>query len=164
MVWNGELEPLCQLSLIFTETSSSSSLSSQKSYYESVACVSASFGGNELLFVVKYVASMLLIFLGSMDCLTTVVGTLYFRTQELNPLIADLVNTNLPAFVVVKLVATVSVGVIFVLAEKNLLRSGSFEDRTFRLAHKTLKVAYVGISLFLVLVVVNNILVLLRAL
>ena len=62
------------------------------------------------MFAIKYVSSMFLILLGSMDCLTTVVGTLYFGTLELNPLIAWLVNTNLPAFVAIKLAVTVSAG------------------------------------------------------
>ncbi len=115
-------------------------------------------------FVIKYVASLLLIFMGSMDCLTTVIGTLYFGTQELNPLIANLVNTNLFAFVVVKLVVTVSVGLIFVFAEKALMSGGNRADKSFRIAHNTLIAAYVGIIAFLVLVVLNNVLVLLRTL
>ncbi len=64
---------------------------------------------------------MLLILMGSLDCLTTVVGSLYFGARELNPLIVGLVNSNLPAFVVIKLVVTVCMGAIFVFAEKNLL-------------------------------------------
>jgi len=42
-----------------------------------------------------------LVFMGSIDCLTTVVGVLYFRAKkvELNPIIAGIVNTSLPAFV-----------------------------------------------------------------
>jgi hypothetical protein len=38
--------------------------------------------------------SLLLILLGSMDCLTTVIGTRFFGAVELNPLIADLVGSN----------------------------------------------------------------------
>lgn len=111
---------------------------------------------------VKYGASLLLIFMGSMDCLTTVVGTIYFGTQELNPLISSLVSTNLPAFVIIKLAVTVMVGLIFVFAERLLLRNGKGNEQSFRIAHKTLKVACVGIILFLALVVLNNIMVLLR--
>ncbi len=113
---------------------------------------------------IKYTASIMLILMGSMDCLTTVIGTLYFGTQELNPLIAGLVNTNLPAFVVLKLAVTISVGVIFVWAEKALMHNSDVRDRSFRLAHATLRVASAGIVVFLILVVANNILVLLRTL
>ncbi len=116
------------------------------------------------MFVIRYVAGLLLVFMGSMDCLTTVVGTLYFGTIELNPLISELVSTNLPAFVVIKLAVTVMVGVIFVLAEKTLQRSRNRDDKSFKIAHKTLRFAYVGIVLFLVIVVLNNIIVLLRLL
>jgi hypothetical protein len=112
-------------------------------------------------YVTTYIASLLLIFMGSMDCITTVIGTLYFGTQELNPLIANLVNTNLPAFVVVKLTITVAVGVIFAIAEKTLMTNKSKTDRSFRIAHTTLRAAYAGIAVFLAIVVTNNIIVLL---
>ena len=114
--------------------------------------------------VTKYIASVLLVFMGSMDCLTTVIGTLYFGTQELNPLIAELVYTNLPAFVVIKLAVTVAVGVIFVIAEKTLMKHPSKDDRSFRIARNTLKATYIGLSVFLVAVVTNNVLVLLSTL
>lgn len=113
--------------------------------------------------VVKYVASVL-IFMGAMDCLTTVIGTVYFGTQELNPIIAGLVNTNLPAFVAVKLAVTISVGVVFVLAERALLSNSNVNDKSFKVAYVTLRVASAGIVVFLLLVVINNIMVLLSTL
>jgi hypothetical protein len=105
---------------------------------------------------------MMLVFMGSMDCLTTVIGTAYYGTQELNPLIADLVHSNLPAFVVLKLAITVSVGIIFVLAERALKSTENANDRSFKVAYTTLRVASVGIVVFLSVVVLNNIIVLLR--
>jgi hypothetical protein len=111
---------------------------------------------------IKYLASALLIFMGSMDCLTTVIGTVYYGTQELNPLIAGLVNTNILAFVVLKLAVTFSVGIIFVLAEKALKNPNNAHDNSFKVAYITLKVASIGIVLFLFLVVMNNIIVLLQ--
>ena len=58
-----------------------------------------------------------------------VLGAMYFDTKELNPLISDLVATNLPGFVVAKFAVTVCIAVIFVLMEKILLKflhPGSF--------------------------------------
>jgi len=104
--------------------------------------------------------SLFLFFLGSMDCLTTVIGTLYFGTVELNPLIPGLVNTNLAAFV--KLTVTFSVGLIFIFAEKTLSKSANKDSRSFKIAHKLLRIAYFGIVLFLAIVVANNILVLFK--
>lgn len=98
-----------------------------------------------------------MILMGSMDCLTTVIGTLYFGTVELNPLIASLVSNNLPAFVVVKLTVTVTVGLIFVLAEKTLIKTLNRETRSFRVTQNMLRAAFVGIILFLTIVVANNI-------
>ncbi|MCL2359100.1 MAG: DUF5658 family protein [Nitrososphaerota archaeon] len=97
-----------------------------------------------------------------MDCATTAVGTHYFGTQELNPLIADLVHSNLPAFIVIKITVTVAVGVIFVVAEKTLKNNKNKTDKSFKIAHNTLKAAYIGIMMFLGIVVANNIIVLLR--
>jgi membrane protein DedA with SNARE-associated domain len=104
----------------------------------------------------------MLVFMGSMDCLTTVIGTVYFGTQELNPLIAGLVNTNLLAFVIIKLAVTFSVGIIFVLAERALNNPNNPHDKSFKVAYVTLRVASVGIVVFLFLVVLNNVIVLLR--
>jgi hypothetical protein len=115
------------------------------------------------LFVIKYVSGLLLVMMGLMDCLTTVVGTLYFGTRELNPLIAGLLSSNLVVFVVVKLLVTGCVGLIFVLAEKTLLLNDDRDNRSFKIAHNTLRVSYVGVVLFLVVVVVNNIVVIINA-
>lgn len=114
------------------------------------------------MFVIKYVSGLILVLMGSMDCLTTVVGTLFFGTHELNPLIAGLVNSNLPAFVVIKLAVTVFVGLLFVLAEKTLLGDENKNNRAFKIAHNTLRVSYIGVVLFLVFVVINNIFVIIN--
>jgi len=102
--------------------------------------------------------------MGSLDCLTMVKGTLYFGTEELNPIIAGLVSTNLLAFVIIKLTVTVCVGLIYILAEKTLLKSANKDSKSFKTAHKILKIAYIGIILFLVIVVANNIFVLIKVL
>ncbi len=115
------------------------------------------------MFAIKYVSGLLLILMGSMDCLTTVVGTLFFGTRELNPLIAGLVNSNLSAFVAVKLAVTVFVALIFVFAEKTLLAGDDKNNQSFKIAHDTLKACYVCIVVFLVFVVVNNIVVIINS-
>ena len=102
--------------------------------------------------------------MGSMDCLTTVIGTLFFGSQELNPLIANLVNTNLPAFVIIKLAISFILGGIFVLVEKALGTSSNENEKTLKVASKTLRVTYLGITLYMGIVVVNNFMVLLRTL
>ncbi len=99
--------------------------------------------------------------MGTLDCLTTVVGTVYFGTQELNPLISSLVVNNLPFFVVIKLGVTFAVGVTFVVVERVLLKNADTTDSSFRFAHNTLRAAYLCVTVFLVVVVVNNVLVLL---
>jgi len=110
------------------------------------------------------IPSLFLILMGSMDCLTTVIGTLYFGTVELNPLIAGLVSTSIPAFVIIKLTVTVCVGLIFVLVDKTILESADKDYKSFKTAHKILKIAYIGIILFLVIAVASNIFVLIKVL
>jgi len=116
------------------------------------------------LFETRYISSLLLILMGSMDCLTTVIGTLYVGTVELNPLIAALVSTNMPAFVIVKLTVTVSVGLIFVLAENTLMHSRNKRTKSFKTTYKVLRTAFVGMIFFLAIVVANNIFVIITVL
>ena len=104
---------------------------------------------------------LFLIFMGSMDCLTTVVGVTFFGTQELNPILSGLVSSDLSAFVLLKLAVTVGVGLIFITAQKTLLSSSDHCSHSFQIASKMLKAAYYSVLLFLAIVVVNNILVLL---
>jgi len=89
-------------------------------------------------------------------------GTVYFDTKELNPLISGLVATNLPGFVAVKLAVTILVGLTFIIVEKMLLKNADKKDRSFKIAHNTLKAAYIGLIGFLTAVVTNNVLVLLH--
>ena len=98
--------------------------------------------------------------MGTMDCLTTVIGTLYYGTQELKPILAGLVNSNLPDFVILKLTTTVALGLLFILAQKTLMKSPNKNLASFKIAHQTLRLAYFSIILFLAIVVVNNLLVL----
>jgi len=110
-----------------------------------------------------YVSScLLLIFMGSMDCLTTVIGTLFFGAQEFNPVIAGLVSSNLGGFVALKLSMTVAIGVIFILAQKTLMRAHDQKSASFNFAVRMLKTAYFAIVLFFAIVVANNVLVILH--
>ena len=95
-----------------------------------------------------------------MDCLTTVIGTLYYGTRELNPVLAGLVNSNLPAFVISKLAITVFVGLIFILAQKTLSRSPDKNSAQYKIALRILNISYFIIGLSLAIVVIHNLLVL----
>jgi len=112
------------------------------------------------VFRIRIYPSLLLVLMGSMDCLTTVVGILYFGAVEWNPLLAGLVSTNLLVFAVVKLASTVFAGFIFHQARKILMRSNDKTSKSFKRTIYFLKAAYIGIVAFLVVVVVNNSLVL----
>jgi hypothetical protein len=103
--------------------------------------------------------SLFLILMGSMDCLTTVIGVLYFGTVELNPLIASLVNSNIGAFVVLKLSVTFVAAAVLIFAERTLARLPDHASKSFLNAQRVLKLSYIGIVLFLVVVVTNNIIV-----
>jgi len=113
---------------------------------------------------IQTLPSLFLIFMGSMDCLTTVIGTIYYGTRELNPVIAGLVNSNLPAFVILKLTVTVSVGLIFILAQKTIMKSPDKNSASFKIALQILRITYFSIILFLAVAVTNNLLVLLNSL
>ncbi len=95
-----------------------------------------------------------------MDCLTTVIGTLYYGTRELNPVLAGLVSSNLPAFVILKLTVTVSVGLIFILAQKTLMKSPNKNSCSFKIALQMTENRLFQHNIFLAIVVANNLLVL----
>ena len=105
--------------------------------------------------------SFLIIFMGSIDCLTTVIGVLYFGAAELNPFMAGIVSTNIGAFLVVKLAATILIAFTYILANKTLMKTQNKSTKFFKYSCKFLKVAYAGILAFLVIVVANNLIILL---
>jgi hypothetical protein len=119
-------------------------------------------GRKKLLFSKQTIPSLFIILLGSLDCLTTVIGTLFFGTSELNPILASLVNSNLAAFIVVKLTVTFSVGLIFILANKTLLKLPEKATKAFETTNSILRFGGLSIIILIAIVLVNNILILLR--
>jgi hypothetical protein len=107
----------------------------------------------------KYFLCIVVVFLGLLDCLTTVFGQMYCGTVELNPLIASLVQTNLLLFVIIKVFVSVGVGVVLFWAEKSLQKSQDSDVKSYRVAKRALSVAYASIIIFLCIVVLNNFLV-----
>jgi hypothetical protein len=112
---------------------------------------------------VRAYPTLLLVLMGTFDCITTVIGTLYFGAVELNPVIAGVVTSNIAAFVALKLATTVMVCLIFLQAEKILMKTQDKSSKAFSRTQKMLKVAYAGVIVFLVVVVANNIMVLVNA-
>jgi hypothetical protein len=105
--------------------------------------------------------SFILILLGSIDCLTTIIGVLYFGAAELNPLMMGIVSTNIVAFLVLKISATFLIGFTYILAKRSLNRVLNKESKSFRYSNIFMKVAYTGLIIFLFMVIVNNLLILL---
>jgi hypothetical protein len=105
--------------------------------------------------------SFLLIIMGSIDCLTTVIGILYSGASEVNPLMAGIVNTNIGAFLVVKLAATMLIAFSYILANKILNKTQNKTSKSYKYSCKLLKVGYVGTVVFLFIVVTNNLLIIL---
>jgi hypothetical protein len=105
--------------------------------------------------------SFILILMGSIDCLTTVIGVLYFGATELNPLMAGIVSTNIVAFSILKISATFLIGFTYILAKRSLNRTLNKESKSFKYSNRLIKVAYTGLMLFLFIVIVNNLTILL---
>ena len=109
----------------------------------------------------EIIPSFLIILLGSIDAITTVIGVLYFGAAELNPLMNGIVNTSILAFVALKITATFLIGFTYILAKRTLNKTIDKESRTFRYSNRLMKVAYLGLIVFLVIVVANNLTILL---
>jgi hypothetical protein len=109
----------------------------------------------------EIITSLLLIIMGSIDCITTVIGVLYSGAAELNPLMAGIVSTNIGAFLVVKITATMLIAFTYLLANKILMKSQNKSTKSFKYSCKLLRIGYAGIIAFLFIVVANNLLILL---
>jgi hypothetical protein len=118
-------------------------------------------GEGNLMLKGAIIPSFLIMLMGSIDCLTTLMGVLYYHAAELNPFMIGIVGTNLGAFFVIKIVATMLVAFSFILANKILMETHNKSCKFFKYSCKLLKLSYAGIIGFLVLVVANNLLVLL---
>lgn len=105
--------------------------------------------------------SFILILMGSIDCLTTVIGVLYFGAIELNPLMAGLVNTNMLSFLVLKIAATFFIGFTYIVAKRTLNKTLNKNTKSFRYSRVLLNVGYAGLVLFLVVIIANNLSILL---
>src|SRR5665648_418158 len=103
--------------------------------------------------------SFILILMGSIDCLTTVIGVLYFGAAELNPLMAGIVSTNIVAFLALKISATFLIGFTYILAKRSLNRTPNKESKSFKYSNRLMKVAYSGLMTFLLIVIINNLIV-----
>ena len=102
----------------------------------------------------------LLIIMGTVDCITTVIGIQCHGAAELNPLMAGVVSTNIGAFLIVKLVAVMLASSSFVLADKTLRNTQNKCTKTFIYSSKLIGIASAGVLVFLAIVVTNNLLVL----
>jgi hypothetical protein len=114
------------------------------------------------MFRSQIIPSILLVIMGITDCVTTVIGILYHGDTELNPLMTGIVNTNIGVFLVVKLTATMIAALSFVIANKTLMKTQNKGTKTFIYSSKLIKIASVGVLVFLAIVITNNLLVLFR--
>ena len=112
---------------------------------------------------IRTVPCLSFVLMGSMDWLTTIIGIVYFGAVEGNPFLAEITRTSLPAFTVIKLSTTIIVGLLFYKAEKTLLRTQDKNSRSFRYTRIMLRGTYIAATVFLLIAVLNNLIVVARA-
>ena len=112
---------------------------------------------------VRAVPCLSFILMGSMDWLTTIIGIVYFGAVEGNPFLAEIARISLPAFTAIKLSTTIVVGLLFYKAEKILLRTQDKNSLSFRCTRIILRGAYLTATVFLLIAVLNNLIVVARA-
>jgi hypothetical protein len=112
---------------------------------------------------IQAVPSLSLLLMGSLDWLTTIIGIAYFGAVEGNPFLADITGTSLALFTAVKISATIVIGLLFYKAEKTLLKTVDIKTRSFKWACVMLRSTYIIATMFLLLAVLNNIIVVLGA-
>jgi hypothetical protein len=104
--------------------------------------------------------SFFLILLGFIDCLTTAIGVSYFGAIEINPLMASIISANMMAYLALKISATFLIGFTFFLAKRALHYTLDKSTKVFQYSTMLIKWAYVGLILFLIAIVTNNLIVL----
>jgi hypothetical protein len=112
---------------------------------------------------IRAVPCLSLILVGSMDWLTTIIGIVYFGAVEDNPFLAEIARISLPAFTAIKLSTTIIVGLLFYKAEKTLLRTPDKNSRSFQCTRIILRGTYIAATVFLLITVLNNLIVVARA-
>jgi len=118
--------------------------------------------GEGFTFRVRAVPSFALIFAGSMDCLTTVIGILFFGAVESNPFLSSMTSANLLLFTIMKLTSTLFVGAMFHQANKVLNQTEDKSTKSFKRTRSMLRGAYVGATCILLIAVANNVVTLAR--
>jgi hypothetical protein len=111
---------------------------------------------------IKVVPSLAIVLMGSIDCLTTTIGILYFGAVECNPFLAGITMISLPAFAVIKLAATIFAVLLLSLAEKILMKAQDKNSKAFVRTRYVLKGAYTAVVIFLLITVLNNIIAIAR--
>jgi len=104
----------------------------------------------------------LLILMGTIDCITTVVGVLYNGAKELNPLMAGIVSSNIGIFLILKIGSTILIATTYIAASRILMGMPNKNGRSFTISFKLLRYAYAGLVVFLAITVANNLLILIR--
>ena len=104
--------------------------------------------------------SFLIILLGSIDCITTVVGVMYFGASEINPFMTGIVNSSIAGFLALKISATLLIGFTYIYAKRTLNKAMDKSTKAFKVSSKVMKGAYVGLMIFLLITVINNLIVL----
>ncbi len=104
--------------------------------------------------------TFMLLIMGTMDCVTTVVGVTLFNAAEINPILVGVVNSNTAIFTVLKLTATFCIAGTYILARRMLDRTVDQSTPGFRYSNLFVKAAYAGIVLFMLAVLINNLFIL----
>jgi uncharacterized membrane-anchored protein len=99
--------------------------------------------------------SFILVLMGTIDCVTTVIGITFRGAAELNPFLSGIVS-NIPAFMILKLSATLCIACTYILANKILNQATDKTTKSFRYSSYGMKMTYVGLVLFLAIVLINN--------
>jgi hypothetical protein len=110
----------------------------------------------------EVIPSLIVILMGSIDCVTTVIGVFYSGDKELNPLMAGIVSSGIGTFLVVKIGATIFIALTYIFARQVLMRMPDKNGRAFHYSFKFLTFAYAAVISYLFLAVANNLFVLVR--
>ena len=111
------------------------------------------------MLTMRAVPSLAVVLVGSMDWLTSIVGITCFGAVESNPFIAGIAGASLAVFTVIKLIATVLIGLMFYQGERMLLGTQDKSSRNYQYTRFLLRGGCLAATGFLLFAVINNLVV-----
>jgi hypothetical protein len=99
--------------------------------------------------------------LGTLDCVTTSIGIAYRNLVELNPLMSQLIDSSLYAFILIKMIAVVCITALFYISQLYVVNINK-GSKHYKTCFLLINIAFTVLVIAMLLTVINNTIQLIR--